>query len=131
LDISQIDLSQFGLKAKEELKPDLCLYQDRRELSLPDDILKMTEMPLLAKERNETLSEIQSKADEVTHKTDKLLQPFTILSKRVAEIFQYQGIKLTDNIRVESRLKFFFKRKKTLASKRFFKEKTLASTLVF
>jgi Uma2 family endonuclease len=47
LDISQIDMSQFGLKAKEELKPDLCLYQGRRELSSPDDILKMTEMPLL------------------------------------------------------------------------------------
>ncbi|HIE02043.1 MAG TPA: Uma2 family endonuclease [Thiotrichaceae bacterium] len=48
LDISQIDLSQFGLKAKEELKPDICLYQGRRELSNPDDVLKMTEMPLLA-----------------------------------------------------------------------------------
>ncbi len=48
LDASQIDLSQFGLKTKDELKPDICLYQGRRELSIPDDILKMTEMPLLA-----------------------------------------------------------------------------------
>jgi Uma2 family endonuclease len=48
LDASQIDLSQFGLKTKEELKPDISLYQGRRELCNPDDILKMTEMPLLA-----------------------------------------------------------------------------------
>ena len=48
LDISQIDLSQFGLKAKEELKPDISIYQGHRELSTPDDIVKMTEMPLLA-----------------------------------------------------------------------------------
>lgn len=26
LDASQIDLSQFGLKTKEELKPDVCVY---------------------------------------------------------------------------------------------------------
>ncbi len=47
LDVSQIDLAQFGLKAKEELKPDISLYQGHRELSSLDDILKMTEMPLL------------------------------------------------------------------------------------
>lgn len=45
LDVSQIDLSQF--KLKEELKPDISLYQGRRELESPDDILKMTEMPFL------------------------------------------------------------------------------------
>ncbi|OQW91510.1 MAG: hypothetical protein BWK78_04470 [Thiotrichaceae bacterium IS1] len=64
LDISQIDLSQFGLKAKEELKPDVCLYQGRRELSSPDDILKMTEMPLLAIEilsPKQTIDEILAK----------------------------------------------------------------------
>lgn len=47
LDVSKIDLSQFGLKVKEELKPDICLYPNtiwtqRR------DVLKLTEMPLLA-----------------------------------------------------------------------------------
>jgi Uma2 family endonuclease len=48
LDASQIDLSQFGLKAKDELKPDVCLYPRSVGLSEPTDILKMLEMPLLA-----------------------------------------------------------------------------------
>ncbi|NJO16962.1 MAG: Uma2 family endonuclease [Thioploca sp.] len=49
LDISTIDLSQFNLKARGELKPDICLYPPtRRGLSRPTDILKMSEMPLLA-----------------------------------------------------------------------------------
>jgi Uma2 family endonuclease len=64
LDISQIDLSQFGLKAKEELKPDVCLYLGRRELSSPDDILKMTEMPLLVIEilsPKQTIDELLAK----------------------------------------------------------------------
>ena len=50
------------------------------------------------KKRDEALSEIQNKVNEVTQKTDHILQPFTILSKWVAELFQYQGIKLTDNL---------------------------------
>lgn len=49
LDVSQIDLSQFDLRAKEEVKPDICLYP-KRGRSRPRDILKMTEMPLLAVE---------------------------------------------------------------------------------
>jgi Uma2 family endonuclease len=49
LDISTLDLSQFNIKAREELKPDICLYPPtRRGLSRPTDILKMSEMPLLA-----------------------------------------------------------------------------------
>jgi len=51
-----------------------------------------------AQERDDILSEIQNKVDEVTQKTDKILLPFTKLSKLVANIFQYQGIKLTDNL---------------------------------
>ena len=47
LDVSQIDLSQFGLKTKAELKPDISLYQGHRQLSNLDDVLSMTEMPLL------------------------------------------------------------------------------------
>jgi predicted ATPase len=50
------------------------------------------------KTEREALNEIQLKTDEITEKTDKLLQPFTTLSKWVTEIFQYQGIKLTDNL---------------------------------
>jgi Uma2 family endonuclease len=48
-DASQIDLSQFGLNAKEELIPDVCLYP-RKEMQCPtrgDDIPKMSKMPLL------------------------------------------------------------------------------------
>jgi Uma2 family endonuclease len=41
-------LSQFGLKAKEELKPDVCIYPHSIGFSEPTDILKMLEMPLLA-----------------------------------------------------------------------------------
>jgi Uma2 family endonuclease len=49
LDVSGIDLSQFDLKSKEEVKPDISLYP-KRSLSRPKDILKMREMPLLAVE---------------------------------------------------------------------------------
>jgi Uma2 family endonuclease len=49
LDVSDVDLSQFELKSKEEVKPDICLYP-KRGLSRPKDILKMKEMPLLAVE---------------------------------------------------------------------------------
>lgn len=49
LDISRLDLSKLNLTAKEELKPDVCLYPAIRScLSKPLDILKMSEMPLLA-----------------------------------------------------------------------------------
>lgn len=49
LDISKVDLSKFNLDAKQELKPDICLYPaTHRGLSRPNDILRMSEMPLLA-----------------------------------------------------------------------------------
>lgn len=48
LDASGLDLSQFGLTAKSELKPDICLYPGELWLSDQGDILKMSEMPLLA-----------------------------------------------------------------------------------
>jgi Uma2 family endonuclease len=48
LDISQIDTKQFGLKAKEELKPDVCLYPNSVVFSKPRDILRMSNMPLLS-----------------------------------------------------------------------------------
>ncbi|OQY52134.1 MAG: hypothetical protein DRR08_09750 [Candidatus Parabeggiatoa sp. nov. 2] len=45
LEARQIDLTQFGIKAKDELKPDICLYphtvKGKRRL-------RMSEMPLLA-----------------------------------------------------------------------------------
>jgi len=47
LDISQHDFSKYGIKAKDEIKPDICLYSNTMDLQ-DIDILKMTEMPLLA-----------------------------------------------------------------------------------
>jgi Uma2 family endonuclease len=47
LDASQIDLSQFNLKAKDELKPDICVYPNTVKRKRRD-ILRMSEMPLLA-----------------------------------------------------------------------------------
>lgn len=47
LDTEKIDLSQFGLRTKDELKPDICLYREPKGL-IDRDILKMKEAPLLA-----------------------------------------------------------------------------------
>ena len=49
LDVRNIDLSQFDLRTKTEIKPDISLYP-KRGLSRPQDILRMDEMPLLAVE---------------------------------------------------------------------------------
>jgi len=47
LDISSHDFSQYGFKAKEEIKPDICAYPN--DVWLQDsDLVKMTDMPLLA-----------------------------------------------------------------------------------
>lgn len=51
LDTSPIDLSQFKLKAKDELIPDICVYRELPDDpvdELDNDILKMTQMPELA-----------------------------------------------------------------------------------
>jgi Uma2 family endonuclease len=64
LDATQIDLSQFGLKNKEELKPDVCVYTKPPEAEPPDDIIKTTQMPDLAIEilsPSQTVSELISK----------------------------------------------------------------------
>lgn len=53
LDVSQKDMSQFGLKIKEEIKPDICLYKDEENSPFPDpmdDVLRVPQMPLLAVE---------------------------------------------------------------------------------
>lgn len=49
LDIATLDLTQIDLKLKDELKPDVCLYP-KRPLKPRQDILKMSEMPLLVVE---------------------------------------------------------------------------------
>ncbi|KOR31669.1 hypothetical protein TI05_12165 [Achromatium sp. WMS3] len=46
LDINHLDFSKYGIKAKEEIKPDICLYPNRVDWQ-DIDIVKMTEMPLL------------------------------------------------------------------------------------
>ncbi len=47
LDVKPHDLSKYDIKAKDELKPDICWYSN--EIGFQEfDILKMTEMPLLA-----------------------------------------------------------------------------------
>jgi Uma2 family endonuclease len=64
LDASQIELSQFGLKVKEELKPDVCVYTDPPEVEPPDDLIKTTQMPDLAIEilsPSQTVSELIGK----------------------------------------------------------------------
>ncbi len=57
LDTGQIDLSQFGLKTKTEMKPDLCVYKRQLEPKLKKyllpkrlntDVLRVPKMPLLA-----------------------------------------------------------------------------------
>jgi Uma2 family endonuclease len=48
LDVSKADLSQFGLKAKEELKPDVCLYPKGTFGLRRRDLLRISQMPLLA-----------------------------------------------------------------------------------
>ncbi|MDH3602582.1 MAG: Uma2 family endonuclease [Candidatus Tectomicrobia bacterium] len=44
LDVSHLDLERYSVK--EDLVPDIALYP-KRPLSIPHDILRMTEMPLL------------------------------------------------------------------------------------
>ncbi|HIE02013.1 MAG TPA: Uma2 family endonuclease [Thiotrichaceae bacterium] len=47
LDPNQLDLKQFGVKAKDELIPDICLYQKKQaHPKQARDIMKMTEMPV-------------------------------------------------------------------------------------
>lgn len=48
LDTRQIDLTQLGLNAKSELKPDVCIYPKNVGFNEEIDELKMSEMPLLA-----------------------------------------------------------------------------------
>lgn len=49
LDMNQIDLAQYGLKAKDELVPDICLYSKEDNINFSDfDELKVKQIPLLA-----------------------------------------------------------------------------------
>ena len=46
----------------------------------------------------QTLKEIQTKVDEVNTQKKELLRPFTVLSDTVKEIFQYEGIQITETM---------------------------------
>ncbi|MDM8559051.1 Uma2 family endonuclease [Candidatus Parabeggiatoa sp. HSG14] len=47
LDASQIELSQFGVKAKKDLKPDISIYPNTVKRQRRD-VIRMSQMPLLA-----------------------------------------------------------------------------------
>lgn len=47
LDVSQHDFSKYGVKARDEIKPDICLYPNTMDFH-DLDIVKMTDIPLLA-----------------------------------------------------------------------------------
>jgi Uma2 family endonuclease len=74
LDASQVDLSQFGLKTKDELIPDICVYTKKPSIAKPaskpkpkrldDDILKVSTMPRLVIEvlsPRQTINELLNK----------------------------------------------------------------------
>jgi Uma2 family endonuclease len=48
LDITHLNLSQFKIKAKEELKPDVCVYPNTVTPDYKNDKVKVSEMPLSA-----------------------------------------------------------------------------------
>jgi len=50
LDIGKMDLSQFRLKAKDELVPDICIYKSPPILNeeVDDDLLRVSQIPDLA-----------------------------------------------------------------------------------
>jgi Uma2 family endonuclease len=72
LDASQIDLSQFGVKSKDELIPDVCVYTieqskmkpEQKTRLLDDDVLKVSSVPELAIEvlsPRQTINELLKK----------------------------------------------------------------------
>ncbi len=48
LDTTQIDLKRFNLNAKDELVPDICIYNGLPPTLDDDDVLKVSQMPDLA-----------------------------------------------------------------------------------
>jgi Uma2 family endonuclease len=67
LDASQIDLSQFGIKAKDELIPDVCVYLEppfEPDDEVDDDALNISQMPDLVIEvlsPKQTINELLNK----------------------------------------------------------------------
>ncbi|MEN8221266.1 MAG: Uma2 family endonuclease [Pseudomonadota bacterium] len=63
LDVSQVDLSQFGIH-KDEIKPDVCLYAKKKRVEPTRDLIRMLEYPLTAIEilsPKQNISELSAK----------------------------------------------------------------------
>lgn len=101
LDASQVDLSQFDIKAKDELIPDVCVYLELPEESedeLDSDILRMTQMP-------ELIIEVLSPKQAINEILSKFKAYFTlgvkscwlvIPSVKVIKIYSKNGNKIFD-----------------------------------
>jgi Uma2 family endonuclease len=68
LDATSIDLSQFGLKAKDELVPDVCIYLDPPPVdeNLGSDMVRISQYPDLAIEvlsPSQTINELLKKIE--------------------------------------------------------------------
>lgn len=50
--------------------------------------------PVTTLEMEATLNEIRERAERVTHKSEDLMRPFSVLSGLIAKIFQHRGIRL-------------------------------------
>jgi Uma2 family endonuclease len=70
LDVSQIDLNQFGLKIKDELKPDISAYLEPPK-SVSVDILRVQQMPDLT-------IEILSPSQGISHLIAKITAYFAL-----------------------------------------------------
>ena len=108
LDASQIDLSQFGLKTKDELVPDICLYEGIHQFEPRKDTPKRSDMPVLVVE---VLSPTQGISDIINKfeacfalgvKSCWLVVPttevITIYSAQHFESFGTQDTEIVDNV---------------------------------
>ena len=73
LDASPIDLNQFGIKAKDELVPDVCVHLElplEPDGEVDDDVLKVSQMPDLVIEvpsPQQTISELLKNLKLISH----------------------------------------------------------------
>ena len=108
LDASQVDLAQFGLKTKDELIPDVCLYKGVHQFEPRKDSRKRTDMPVLVVEilsPNQGISELMNKFEAyfaLGIKSCWLVIPqnetITIYSPDKFETFGYKDNEIIDDI---------------------------------
>jgi len=63
LDIGGLDTGELHIRLKDHIKPDVCIYPERK-MNLTHDILKMSEMPLLAIEILSPVQGVQTVLDK-------------------------------------------------------------------